>query len=153
MFWYSKNGQESFFFFYVFFNPKLKQTKVRRVELNRLNDKKKKRHTSVLPLQKSVKRDNKKKQKNIVTNIQWTFLQWDIYRCHVTGNVDVILQSEVDQIDKKLTQSFPIIPSELGSVLLRKQNTEEEPTITLCINVMTACWWYVRFCSGTRSSS
>lgn len=58
------------FFFYVFFNPKLKQTKVRRVELNRLNDKKKKRHTSVLPLQKSVKRDNKKKQKNIVTNIQ-----------------------------------------------------------------------------------
>lgn len=153
MFWYSKNGQESFFFFMCFLIQSWSRQKYGGWSWTDSMTRKKKDTHLCFHYKKVSRGTTKKTQKNIVTNIQWTFLQWDIYRCHVTGNVDVILQSEVDQIDKKLTQSFPIIPSELGSVLLRKQNTEEEPTITLCINVMTACWWYVRFCSGTRSSS
>ena len=99
------------FFFNVFFNPKLKQTKVRRVELNRLNDKKKKRHTHLcFHYKKSVKRDKKNKTKqnktNIVTNIQWTFLQWEIYRCHVMENVDAILQVRWTKLTKNQHNHF-----------------------------------------------
>lgn len=64
-----KWSYESRFVFYVFFNPKLKQTKVQQVELNRLNDRGKKQDTSVLPLQKGVERD-KDKNKNRITNIR-----------------------------------------------------------------------------------
>lgn len=45
---------------------------------------------------------NKKQNKNtrnIVTNIEWTFYSERSVRCDATGNVDVILQSEVDQTD------------------------------------------------------
>lgn len=81
-----------------------KQTNVRQV-VNRLNDRKK-RHLcastkkNVLIGTKRKKEWKKKKNRNIITNIQWTFLQWEISRCEATGNVDVILQSEVDQTDK-----------------------------------------------------
>ena len=47
----------------MFFNPKLKQTKVWQVELKRLNDRNKTTYTSVFPLQKSVERDKKKEKK------------------------------------------------------------------------------------------
>lgn len=58
-----------------FFNPKLKQTKVWQVELNRLNDrKKKKRHTHLCfhykKVSKGMKKRKKKNTKKIVTNIK-----------------------------------------------------------------------------------
>lgn len=107
-----------------------------------------KTHISVPPLKKMCwegqkeRKKKKKKYRNIVTNIQWTFLQCEICRCDATSNVDVILQSEVDQTEK-INTIISHDPEWAGKHPVLLTDTEEKPSITPSLNVTTACWWYV----------
>lgn len=57
-------------------------------------------HICASTTKKSVQRDEKKKtQRKLLQTLNKHFYS-EICRCHVTGNVDMILQSEVDQTDK-----------------------------------------------------
>lgn len=99
--------------FYVFFNPKLKQTKIWQVELNRLDDREKKGVYICASTTKSVQRNEEKKKKKkknqprgILSQTLNKHFYLEIWGCYVMGTVDVVIQSEADQTDK-ITNYFP----------------------------------------------
>lgn len=103
---------KGFLFHVFFFNPKLKQTKIWQVELNRLNDRKKKGVyicASTTKVSRGMKKKKKKKNqqpRGILSQTLNKHLYLEICGCYMMANVDVIIQSEADQSDK-IQNYFP----------------------------------------------
>lgn len=99
-----------------FFNPKLKQTKVRQVELNRLSDRGKKNlcfHYKMLRgMKNKINQTNKKTGGTLSQTFNEHFYSERFVWCDRQRGCDFTKWSGSNW---QLTQSFPMIPSELGS--------------------------------------